>query len=125
MKQKEIQAIKEVIEEAYIEGIHKTQNMETIRSGFHPEFRMLVLSDNKMIKISLDEWMPRIEEMKKANPQMWAGETTYKWHLVDCCNTAAVIKIEVHKNGQYFSIDYMLLYKFSEGWKIVSKVFTV
>jgi hypothetical protein len=125
MKQKEIQAIKHVVEEAYIEGIHKTQNMETIRSGFHPEFRMLVLSDNKMNKISLEEWMPRIEEMKKANPQMWAGETTYKWHLVDCCKTAAVIKIEVHKNGQYFSTDYMLLYKFSEGWKIVSKVYTV
>ncbi len=125
MKQEEIQAIKQVVEEAYIEGIHKTQNMETIRSGFHPDFRMLVLGDNKMNKVSLEEWMPRIEEMKKANPQMWAGETAYEWHLVDYCNTAAVIKIEVHKNGQYFSTDYMLLYRFSEGWKIVSKVYTV
>nr|NIN66698.1 hypothetical protein [Anaerolineae bacterium]NIN96827.1 hypothetical protein [Anaerolineae bacterium] len=42
---------------------------------------------------------------------------------MDYCNTAAVIKIEVHKNGQYFSTDYMLLYRFSEGWKIVSKVY--
>jgi len=124
MKPKEIQAIKEVVEEAYIEGIHKTQNMETIRSGFHPDFRMLVLSDNKMYKISLEEWMPRIEGMKKQKPAMWAGETVHQWHLVDYCNTAAVIKIEVHKNGQYFSTDYMLLYKFSEGWKIVSKVYT-
>ena len=124
MKPEEIQAIKQVVEEAYIEGIHKTQNMKTIRSGFHPEFRMLVLSDDKLNKVSLEEWMPRIEEMKKADPQMWAGETTHKWHLVDICNTAAVIKIEVHKDGRYFSTDYMLLYRFSEGWKIVSKVFT-
>ena len=118
-------AIKKVVEKAYIEGIHTTQDEETILSGFHPEFKMLVLSDDEMRKVSLEDWMPRIEAMKKSNPEMWKGETTYKWHMVDQHDYAAVIKIEVHKNGEYFATDYMLLYRFNEGWRIVSKVFAI
>jgi len=53
MKQEEVQAIKRVVEKAYIEGIHTTQDEETVRSGFHPECRMLVLGDDEMSKVSL------------------------------------------------------------------------
>jgi len=120
-----VDEIKKVLEKAYIEGIHTTQDEETIRSGFHPDFKMLVLNDDHMMKVSIDDWLPRLEEMKKANPKMWAGETTYKCHLVDYHKYAAVIKMEVHKNGEYFSRDYMLLYKFGDGWKIVSKVYSI
>lgn len=120
-----VDEIKQVLEKAYIEGIHITQDEETIRSGFHPNFKMLVLNNDEMIKLSVDDWLPRLEEMKKANPEMWAGDTTYKWHLVDYHKYAAVIKMVVHKNGEYFSTDYMLLYKFSDGWKIVSKVYSI
>ncbi|NIV44636.1 hypothetical protein GWN49_07160, partial [Candidatus Bathyarchaeota archaeon] len=38
---------------------------------------------------------------------------------------AAVAKLDVYKGTTQFSTDYMLLYKFKEGWKIVSKIFTV
>jgi hypothetical protein len=43
---------------------------------------------------------------------------------VDVEGRAAVAKLEVYKSGVYFSTDYMLLYRFSEGWRIVSKIFT-
>lgn len=117
--------IKQVLEKAYIEGIHTTQDEATIRDGFHPDFKMLVLNNDQMMKVSIDDWLPRLEEMKKANPEMWAGETTYQWQLVDYHKYAAVIKFAVYKNAEYFSTDYMLLYKFSDGWKIVSKVFSI
>lgn len=117
--------IKQILEKAYIEGIHTTQDEATIRSGFHPDFKMLVLNKDEMMKVSIDDWLPRLEEMKKANPEMWGGDTTFKWQLVDNHKYAAVIKMEVHKNGEYFSTDYMLLYKFSNGWKIVSKVYSI
>ena len=42
----EEKAIKQVIERAYIEGIHTTQDENTVRSGFHKDFAMLVLQDN-------------------------------------------------------------------------------
>lgn len=34
-------------------------------------------------------------------------------------------KLNVYKGTTHFSTDYMLLYKFNDGWKIVSKIFTV
>ena len=38
---------------------------------------------------------------------------------------AAVAKLDVYKGETHFSTDYMLLYRFDAGWRIVSKVFAV
>jgi len=124
MDKKEVEAVKRVIEEAYMEGIHRTQDRETVEGGFHRDFRMLVLEDDELRKVSLDEWFDRIEGMKADNPEMWRGESRHDFHLVDVVGKAAVAKLDVYKNEEYFSTDYMLLYRFGDGWRIVSKVFT-
>jgi hypothetical protein len=46
------------------------------------------------------------------------------FHLVDVAGNAAVAKLDVYRNDEFYSTDYMLLYKFVDGWKIVSKVYT-
>ena len=46
MTEKDVQDIQRVIEEAYIRGIHETQNRSLIDRGFHPSFEMLVLEDD-------------------------------------------------------------------------------
>jgi hypothetical protein len=125
MQAKEKEAIKKVIEEAYIHGIHGNQDEEKIRNGFHEDFAMLVKIDNHLEKVTVDDWLPRIDQMKKDNPEMWAAETRYTFELIDETDYAAVAKLDVHKGSVHFSKDYMLLYKFEEGWKIVSKVFSV
>jgi len=119
------EAIKQVIEKAYIQGIHGNQDEETVKSGFHRDFAMLVLQDNKLEKVMVDEWLPRVEVMKKENPDLWEAETRHTFELVDIAGYAAVAKLEVYKGDTYFSTDYMLLYKFEEGWRIVSKIFTI
>jgi hypothetical protein len=124
MDEKGVEAVKRVIEEAYMDGIHRTQDRETVESGFHRDFRMLVLNDDELQKVSLDEWFDRIEGMKADNPEMWRGESRHEFHLVDVVGKAAVAKLDVYKNDEYFSTDYMLLYRFGDNWRIVSKVFT-
>lgn len=69
--------------------------------------------------------MQKIEEMKRNNPELWKGKTTYAFKLIDITRNAACAKIEVYKNNAFFSTDYMLLYKFKDGWKIVSKIFSI
>jgi hypothetical protein len=123
LTEKEKQVV-DIVTKAYIEGIHRTQDIETIKSGFHREFTMLVLEKDDIVSVSLHSWMPRIEEMKKTNPTLWSGSTDYKFHSVDITNNIASIKMSVWKNNEYFSTDLMLLYKLSDGWKIVSKIFT-
>jgi hypothetical protein len=121
----EQEAIKRVIEKAYIHGIHDTQDEQTVKSGFHPEFNMLVHQDDTILKVNVDEWLDRLEVLKAENPELWSAETTYEFLLVDVAGNAAAAKLDVFRGETHFSTDYMLLYKFADGWKIVSKVFSV
>jgi hypothetical protein len=122
---KEIEAIKKVIETSYIQGIHGDQDKETIKFGFHKDFNMLVLKDDTIDKVTVDEWLERIETMKAENPELWSEKTTYKFDLIDVAGYAAVAKLDVYKGTTHFSADFMLLYKFEDGWKIVSKIFAI
>ena len=125
MENVEKEAIKQVIEKAYIQGIHGSQDEETIRSGFHPDFAMLVLQDNIIDKVTIDKWLDRIETMKADNPELWSAKTTHNFVLIDVTGNAAVAKLDVYKGEVHFSTDYMLLYQFEDGWRIVSKIFAI
>jgi hypothetical protein len=125
MEDMERMAIQQVIEQAYVQGIHGTQDEATVRSGFHPDFRMLVLRDDAMEGVSVGDWLGRIEGMKADNPALWSAETRHTVRLIDVAGDAAVAKLDVYKGAAHFSTDYMLLYKFKDGWRIVSKVFAV
>ena len=117
--------IKSIIEKAYIEGIHTTQDESTIKSGFHKEFEMLVYKDNGMEKVTLEMWPKRIEQLKKDNPDLWNKKTRYDSMQINITGYAASVQFDVYKGDTFFSTDYMLLYKFQDGWKIVSKIFTI
>ncbi len=119
------EAIKQVIEKAYIQGIHGNQDETLVRSGFHQDFAMLVLRDDTLEKVAVDEWLARVETMKADNPDLWVVETRYTVELIDVARYAAVAKLDVYKGVIHFSTDYMLLYRFEEGWRIVSKIFAI
>ena len=121
----ENEAIKKVIEEAYIGGIHERQDERTARKGFHQDFTMFVLKDGTVDAVTLDSWFGRIEQLKADAPEVWDAKTTCTFEFIDVSDDAAVVKLYVYKGETHFSTDYMLLYKFKDGWKIVSKIFTV
>jgi hypothetical protein len=118
-------AIKQVIEQAYIRGIHGNQDERTVRGGFHKDFAMLVLQDNIIDRVTVDEWLDRVEAMKADDPEVWGAQTTHEFRLIDVADYAAVAKLDVYRGATHFSTDYMLLYRFDEGWRIVSKVFAI
>lgn len=116
-------AIQQVIESAYVKGIHIDGDPEAIRQGFHPEFTMFINRDNKITKVKIEDWIQRIIEGKKKNPNPAPKNVTSKFSLVDYTGNAAVARIELYKDGKHNFTDYMALYKFSDGWKIVAKIF--
>ena len=120
-----VDEIKGVIKTAYIDGIHGDQDINRINTGFHPEFSMLVYNSDQIEKVNVEEWLVRIDKMKSENPEMWNSETTYTFESVDVSGNAASAKLNVYKGRTHFSTDYMLLYKFEDGWKIVSKIFSI
>ncbi len=116
-------AIKAVVKSAYIEGIHIERDTDKIKAGFHPDFTMSVLRDDKIVKVSLTDWVSRIEEGKKKNPNPPKKDVKYDFTLVDFNGNAAVARVELYKDGKHVFTDYLSLYQFEDGWKIVAKIF--
>jgi hypothetical protein len=118
----EVDAVKAVVTSAYVEGVHRQGDPALMRAGFHPDFRMYTLRDGKLGIVTLDEWAERIskaaKERKGPAPKVEANFTQ-----VDVTSSAAVARVELHRDGKHVFTDYLSLYKLPEGWRIVAKIF--
>lgn len=116
--------VKAVVSSAYIEGIQNSGNVEDIRKGFHPSFTMLRVMDNDVKPFAIEDWISAIEKRKaEAKPDAKLVRTEGKFISVDVTGTAATVKLELYREGKKTFTDYIVLYKFTEGWRIVSKTF--
>jgi hypothetical protein len=115
-------AVVQVITDAYINGVHAKPDAAAMRRGFHPDFRMLVLTDGKMTAVTLDEWASRVEK-SAANPNAARPAIKADFPEVNVTGGAASVRVEVFRDGKHTFTDYLLLYKFADGWKIVSKTY--
>jgi hypothetical protein len=120
--QNEEASVKQVVTSAYIEGIHNRGSVDDIRKGFHPSFSMLRLADNQIKPLPIEEWIANLEKTKKESATAPA-RTEGKFVNVDITGNAAVVKLELYRENKKVFTDYLVLYKFTEGWRIVSKTF--
>jgi hypothetical protein len=114
--------IKAVVTSAYIEGIQNRGNVDDIRKGFHPSFNMIRLINNEIKPLPIEEWITNLEKAKKENPAAPA-KTEGKFVNVDVTGNNAVVKLELYRESKKIFTDYLVLYKFNEGWRIVSKTY--
>ena len=118
----EKKAVIQVITDAYINGVHVSPDVAAMRRGFHPDFRMLVLTDGKMSTVTLDEWAGRIAK-GAASPSGARPAVKAEFPQVDVTGSVASARVEVFRDGRHTFTDQLLLYKLPDGWKIVSKAF--
>jgi hypothetical protein len=118
----DVEAVKAVVKSAYVEGVHVKADGALMRAGFHPAFHMLVLKDGVMTPVSLDDWAGRIEKgaAERKGP---APVIRHEFTRVDVTGDAAVVHLELYRDGAHAFTDYLSLYRFADGWKIVSKIF--
>lgn len=120
------QAIMNVIQTAYVEGLQNEGDLEKVDSGFHPGFELLGIGKGEqMWKLPIYNWKETtadaVEEGKK--PRNEEELVTVNFLSVDVSGTAASVKLEFYVAEKLTYIDYLSLYKFEDGWKIVSKIF--
>ena len=72
---------------------------------------------------SLEDWITAIKRWKESNPEGPEHEVTGKFAHIDITGDAAIVKIELYRNSRHIYTDYLSLYKFNDGWKVVSKVY--
>ncbi|TRX66323.1 nuclear transport factor 2 family protein [Carboxylicivirga sp. M1479] len=124
--EQEIKAIKKVIQSAYVEGIQNEGDVAKIDAGIHPDFKLLGIGENGSIwKLPIAEWKQKVIERKKKGELPRSGDDliSIKFLSVDVTGTAAVAKFEFYVGKELKYVDYISLYKFSDGWKLVSKIF--
>jgi hypothetical protein len=114
---------KQTIKSAYVEGIHMNRDIPAIRKGFHPEFIMFGIKDGEVTKTSIDEWIGWIEESLEKDPDRKMPKTEHKFTSVEVAGEAASARIEIYKDGTHVFTDFMSLYRFDDGWKIVAKTY--
>lgn len=119
------EAIKLVIQTAYVDGLQNRGDIEPIRKGFHEGFDLLGIRNNTLTKLPIYTWIEYVETAKAQNPDPPADDeiVTVKFLDIDVTGDAAVAKIELHKGGRHIFTDYLSLYRFDEGWRVVSKIY--
>ena len=116
------EAVKAVVVSAYVEGVHVKGDPALMKTGFHPDFRMFTLRQGALVPVTLDEWAARIEKgaRERKGP---APAIRHEFAQVDVTGNAAVARVELYRDGKHVFTDYLSLYRFPDGWKIVSKIF--
>jgi len=115
-------AVEAVVKTAYVDGVHAKGDPALMRQGFHPDFRMLVLRGGAMTQVTLEEWIARLEkgERERKTPR---AAIRHEFTSVDVTGDAAVARVEIYRDGTHAFTDYLSLYRFPDGWRIVSKIF--
>jgi hypothetical protein len=115
--------ILKTIEKAYVQGLQNGNEIDNILKGFHPGFNLLGMDQNNhLTKFPIYTWYDVVEARIAAGEKPEV-ETTAKYPLVDITGKAAVVKVELYREGKMIFTDYLSLYKFEEGWRIVSKIY--
>lgn len=120
------EAIKNVIQTAYVEGLQNEGDIDKIDSGIHPGFNLLGIGEGeKMWNLTIEDWKKKTLERKKKGeyPKAEDKKVSVKFLSIDITGTAAVAKIEFYVGKQLKYVDYISLYKFPEGWKMVNKIY--
>lgn len=125
---KEKEAIRNVVELCYIDVLYYGKDIDYLKKGFHPDFNMYVLHENKIEKRSLEPWMERLKAVRARTSATTNSdkENRYKHEFksIDVTGYTAVAKVEIFHDGKLEYTDYLTLYKFNDGWKIMTKFFT-
>jgi Putative lumazine-binding len=114
-------AIKALVLAAYVDGLQNLGDLEKTKAGFHPDFVLLGLRDGALTRLPIAEWIASAGKRKAdgAKPPL----TTCKFLTVDVTGSAALVKLELHQNDKRVFTDYLSLYKFPDGWKLVGKIY--
>lgn len=122
----DIEAVKKVIQSAYVEGLQNEGDFEKIDQGFHPCFKMIGWANGDATnELTIYAWKENIRQGKLTGkfPRPDDKKVTVEFMWVDIEDRAAVAKFKFFVGGKLAFYDYISLNKFEDGWKIIAKTF--
>lgn len=123
--QDEQERIRNVIMSAYVEGIHNHGDAAEIEKGFHPCFVLpgIGADSSTVTLLPIFTWKEMVKASKEKAMGVKPPRTDCRFISIDVTGTAAVAKIELWRGERLIFTDYLTLYKFREGWRLVGKIY--
>jgi len=122
----EQKAIADIIQTAYVEGLQNEGDSAKIDQGFHPDFKLLGKgNENALRQYAIEPWRSR-QIKAKANgklPRKEENKVSITFEFIDITADVAVAKLNYLEGGIQTYVDYITLYKYDGGWKMISKAF--
>jgi hypothetical protein len=112
-------AIRQVVEDAYVTAVFVTRDEQAVREGFHPDFQLSVYEEDRIVLVPLEFWLERLA----LDGQPSGSTVRHEFERVDVTDGAATVKLQLWIDGEHVYTDYLGLYRFNDGWKIVNKIF--
>lgn len=118
-------AIKNTIQAAYVDGLFNDGDTLAIRKGFHPTFRLLGQQEEGMRILDIETWIDSVRGglEKGRYPRSKDKRVSVVFQRVDIVENVASVKMDFLVGGEKRYVDFIQLYRFEKGWKIVHKVY--
>jgi len=113
-------AVRQVVKEAFIDGLLRKGDLEAVQKGFHKGCEFLDYGYVGVIRQPISYWT----RFLKRAPRPLAAEATYKFLSVQVTGEAATAIVKVVTKEQSGS-NHISLYKFKNGWKIVGMIMAI
>jgi hypothetical protein len=85
---------------------------------------MFRFNKNEITSAPLEEWITNIEKGRnQSNANADGNKATVEYKQVSIAGNSANVMLDLFRGDKKLFTDHLLLYKFNEGWRIVSKTF--
>jgi hypothetical protein len=122
--EREKKAIQKVIIDGYIEGVFLKGDTTLIKANWHDACD-IVYFEPKSKTLMKGSAVKHFAGHFKKKPGPFNENITYVFKDIQITGYAAVATVDIYnkdKSKQIYT-DYLCLYKFEDGWKIVTKIF--
>jgi hypothetical protein len=116
-------AVIKVIDEAYLNGICNVGDVEAVKKGFHEDFSLKGINNGKLSVLPISRWIEIISKRKAEGHYPPKEKTRFEYPLIDITGNSAMVKVNFIRGDKHIYTDYLLLLKFSEGWRITDKIY--
>jgi len=118
----EKEKIKKVITESLVYAAGNYWDLEKWKKGFHPEFTGLTLAGTRLEKDTYSDWEKVIGAMEIKEPEGHKVLIIERIPRIDVLGHMGIAQVKIYNGTNLSETTYILLIKFSDGWKVVSKV---
>lgn len=115
--------IKNLVVKSYLKPLYQEDDLSNIEEGFHEKFHMYVLYKGEFYIRNRTEWINTIKGVRERN--LPEKVSTWEFNQIDVAGQTAIVKLTVYEEGKLKYIDYLTLYNFAGGWKVITKQFSM